>query len=44
MDEAVLTQIARMKYEPDDSWQSFIDDLYTSIDALFERLKGVDAE
>ncbi|MBP5755908.1 MAG: V-type ATP synthase subunit A [Clostridia bacterium] len=44
MDEAVLTQIARMKYEPDSSWQSFIDDLYTSIDALFERLKGVDAE
>ena len=44
MDEAVLTQIARMKYEPDSSWQGFIDDLYTSIDALFERLKGVDAE
>ncbi|MBO4501977.1 MAG: V-type ATP synthase subunit A [Clostridia bacterium] len=44
MDEAVLTSIARMKYEPDSSWQSFIDDLYTSIDALFERLKGVDAE
>ena len=44
MDEAVMTQIARMKYEPDDSWQSFIDNLYTSIDALFERLKGVDAE
>ncbi len=44
MDEAVMTQIARMKYEPDATWQSFIDDLYTSIDALFERLKGVDAE
>ncbi len=44
MNEAVLTKIARMKYEPDENWDNFYASLTEEIKSLFEGLKGSDAE